>query len=90
MIINKKIAITLPVEQFVNKFLELTKPVETDTALLDTVVLTVISTNEKAVAEYKSGKQNVIMFLMGQVMKQMKGKADASIVKKTLEQKINS
>ena len=41
--------------------------------------------DEKAVSEYKSGKQNAIMFLVGQVMKQMKGKADASMVRKSLE-----
>jgi aspartyl-tRNA(Asn)/glutamyl-tRNA(Gln) amidotransferase subunit B len=88
VIINKKIATSLPVEKFVEEFLKLSKPVETDIALLSTVIATVINANEKAVAEYKSGKQNAIMFLMGQVMKQMKGKADASVVKKELEEKL--
>lgn len=88
IIINKKISTSLPSEEFVTKFFELTKPIETDSALLESVVSTILEANTKAVAEYKSGKLNVVMFLVGQVMKQMKGKADAALVRKTLEEKI--
>ncbi len=88
VIINKRIPTTASAEEFAKKFIEMTKPVETDTNLLSTVVDEVLKANEKAVSEYKSGKQTVIMFLVGQVMRQMKGKADAGVVKKTLEEKI--
>jgi len=88
-IINKKIATTLSASQFIEAFLKLTKPVETDSALLETTVVSVIASNEKAVTEYKKGKQGTIMFLVGQVMKQMKGKADANKVRNALEQKIS-
>lgn len=89
-IINKKITTSLPVEEFINEFLKLTKPVETDKVLLDTTVASVLSSNEKAVSEYKNGKQNAIMFLVGQVMRQMKGKADAGAVRRTLEEKMKA
>lgn len=85
MIVNKRISTTLSPDEFVLKYKELTKPVETDTALLTTVVASVLASNEKAVSEYKAGKQNSIMFLVGQVMKQMQGKADAQTVRKALE-----
>lgn len=88
VIINKKISINLSVEAFVTEFLNLTKPIETDTVLLDVTIKSVLGANEKAVSEYKNGKQNAIMFLVGQVMKQMKGKADAGMVRKKLGEKM--
>lgn len=87
-IINRRISTEISPEEFAKKFLEMTKPIETDTALLDTTVVSVLAANEKAIAEYKSGKITVIMFLVGQVMKQMKGKADAVTVRKALEEKM--
>lgn len=86
MIINKRLATTLTPEKFVEEFLKLTKPVETDTKLLNETVTSVLTANTKAVSEYKAGKISVIMFLVGQVMKGMKGKADAGIVRKALEE----
>jgi len=88
IIINKRISSTISSKEFVMKFLELTKPVETDITLLNSIVTSTLDANSKVVTEYKSGKQTVIMFLVGQVMKQMKGKADASIVRKALERKM--
>jgi len=88
MIINKRISTTITPKEFAKKFFEITKPVETNTGMLAKSIQSVIVNNEKAVTEYKNGKQTVIMFLVGQVMKEMKGKADARVVKKELEQMI--
>lgn len=88
VIINKKIATTLSAEKFIEEYLKLIKPVETDTKLLDETVASVLATNQKAVGEYKAGKVSVIMYLVGQVMKGMKGKADAATVRKALEEKL--
>lgn len=90
MIINKRLATTLTPEEFVEEFLKLTKPVETDMKLLDETATSVLTANAKAVGEYKAGKVSVIMFLVGQVMKGMKGKADASMVRKALESKLKA
>jgi len=38
--------------------------------------------------DYAKGKENVIMFLVGQVMRQTKGKANPKMVKKILEEKL--
>lgn len=48
----------------------------------------VIQANQKVVDDYKSGKQNALMFLVGQVMKEMKGQADAKIVINVLKKKL--
>ena len=40
----------------------------------------ILDANPKAVGELKEGKDKVIGFLMGQVMKEMKGKANPSQV----------
>ncbi|MFS8158886.1 MAG: Asp-tRNA(Asn)/Glu-tRNA(Gln) amidotransferase GatCAB subunit B, partial [Candidatus Roizmanbacteria bacterium] len=52
---------------------------------LNLAINKVIEANGDAVENYKKGKTTVIMFLVGQVMKEMKGQARAEIVKSTLE-----
>jgi aspartyl-tRNA(Asn)/glutamyl-tRNA(Gln) amidotransferase subunit B len=37
------------------------------------------------VADYKGGKENALMSLVGQVMKQSKGSANPAVAKKVLE-----
>ena len=46
--------------------------------------------NEKAVTEYKAGKENVIMFLLGATMRKLAVKADAQAVKAALEKTLKS
>ena len=43
-----------------------------------------VTANPKAVAEYRSGKQKAIGFLIGQVMQALGGKADAAAVRQLL------
>jgi len=80
LIINKKISTELSVKEFVKEATELLKPKETNTKLLDEIVGRLLTANPKVVADYKGGKQGAIMFLVGQVMKEMRGKADANTV----------
>ena len=87
-IINKKISINLPQDEFINKAIKLLSPKETDIKLLNNVIKDVIKNNEKVVIDYKNGKQNAIMFLVGQVMKKIKGKADAKIVINELKKEL--
>ena len=53
---------------------------ESDSGLLEETVKKILDANPKAVGELKEGKDKVIGFLMGQVMKEMKGKANPSQV----------
>ncbi len=80
-LVNKKIERTLTPEEFVQKAIDLMTPKTTDIDLLHQTIEQVLKENEKVVNDYKNGKHNAIMFLVGKVMKEMKGKADATIVR---------
>lgn len=51
---------------------------------LTKIVQEVIRSNPKQVEQYKAGKETVMMFLVGQVMKASKGKANPGLVAKLL------
>ena len=57
-----------------------------DDNLLRTVVEGVIAANPQSVADYKGGKEKALGFLVGQTMKQMKGKANPGVVNKMLKE----
>jgi len=50
----------------------------------------VIGENAKSVKDYRSGKKNALMHLVGQVMRKTRGKANPSIVGRTLKEKLDS
>jgi len=62
---------------------------ESDTALLEKVAVTVIDKNPGPVAEYRSGKEAALQYLVGQGMKATRGSANPGalleIFKRTLE-----
>ena len=60
-----------------------------DTGELEKFVADVLGANEKAVADYKSGKTNILGFLTGQVMKASRGKANPELVQQLLKQKLD-
>ena len=62
----------------------------TDTGLLEEITDKVLSDNPKTVEEYKSGKTKVLGFLVGQVMKAMKGKANPGKVNEMMTEKLNA
>jgi aspartyl-tRNA(Asn)/glutamyl-tRNA(Gln) amidotransferase subunit B len=53
------------------------------------IVEQVIAANPDAVAEYRRGKETILRFLMGQVMRATGGKADASLAADLLKQKLS-
>jgi len=59
-----------------------------DSFEIEAAVEKVIDNNEKSVQDYKSGKQNALQFLMGQVMKETEGKAHPMKVIEILKKKI--
>ena len=63
---------------------------ENDLAALEAIVDTVLAKPEtqKAQADYKAGEEKVIGFLVGQVMKESKGKANPSAVQDILRKKL--
>jgi aspartyl-tRNA(Asn)/glutamyl-tRNA(Gln) amidotransferase subunit B len=59
-----------------------------DEAALAEAALAVIAANEKAVADYKDGKTQSMKFLVGQVMKATRGRANPNLVNEILKQKL--
>jgi len=55
-----------------------------DTGALKEIAEKIISANPKAVADYKRGKENALMSLVGQIMKETKGSANPQIAKQVL------
>lgn len=62
----------------------------TDSSEIEKAIDEIISQNEKQVEEYKSGKDKVFGFFVGQVMRATKGKANPQIVNDLLKQKLSS
>lgn len=60
----------------------------TDTSAIESAIDSVIKNNSAQVEEFKSGKEKVIGFFVGQVMKETKGKANPQIVNKILREKM--
>lgn len=56
-----------------------------DSAALEEIIADVIAKNEKIVAEVKAGKAAAAQFLVGQVMKATKGKANPKVVQELLQ-----
>ena len=56
---------------------------------LEKIVKEVLAKNEKSVADYKSGKQNALQFLVGKVMAATKGKANPQMVTELLEKHLS-
>ena len=50
----------------------------------------VLAANQDKVAEYKSGKDKLFGFFVGQVMKQSQGKANPALVNQVLREKLNA
>jgi len=62
----------------------------TDEAAIEAVVDKVIAANPQQVADYKGGKDKLIGFFVGQVMKETQGKANPGQVNKMLKGKLSS
>ena len=55
---------------------------------IEKVVLAIIENNPQSVEDYKGGKENALKFLMGQVMKETKGKVNPQIAMEIIKKKI--
>lgn len=87
-IINKKTDVDkiLPAE-LIQLIVQTSKTVQVDTKKLDETISLVLKENEKAVSDYKNGKEQAIMFLVGQVLRKTP-KIDATLVKEKIKSKI--
>jgi len=61
----------------------------TDTSEIESAIDDVLNSNPNQVEEFKSGKEKVIGFLVGQVMQRTKGKANPKMVNEIMRKKLN-
>ncbi len=55
-----------------------------DETELQSIIQEVIASNPKAVEDYKKGKTNAVMFLVGASMRKLRGRASAKHVKELI------
>ena len=60
-----------------------------DSGAIETCIQKILDDNADQLAKYLSGKEQIFGFFVGQVMKEMKGKANPTIVNDVLKEKIN-
>jgi len=61
-----------------------------DTSALGSVATEAIEANPQAVQDYLSGKETAVKFLVGQVMKASKGKANPSLVAEAIQEQLQA
>jgi aspartyl-tRNA(Asn)/glutamyl-tRNA(Gln) amidotransferase subunit B len=61
-----------------------------DTGAIDTEIDKVLAANADKVAEYKAGKDKLLGFFVGQVMKAMGGKANPAMLNERLKAKLSA
>lgn len=72
----------------INKIVENKKTDAIDEEKLISIVENIISLNPSSVDDYKQGKDRAVKFLMGQVMKETKGKADPALANRILQEEL--
>ena len=61
----------------------------TDEGAIEAVVDKVLEANPQSIEDFKNGKSRAFGFLVGQVMKEMKGKGNPQIINELLNKKLN-
>ncbi len=86
LIINKKINIdeVLPAK-LIQQIIQSSSVSGVSDDELQTVLTNIITQNPQVVDDYKKGKTNAIMFLVGLGMKELKGKTQANVIREKLE-----
>ena len=59
-----------------------------DDSIISSAIDSVISANPKAVADFKAGEQKSFGFLVGQTMKELKGKGNPGVINQLLKRKL--
>ena len=60
----------------------------TDEEVIKTAIKEVLANNEKAVEDYKKGKENALQFLFGKTMTALKGQGNPEAIRKALEEEV--
>jgi len=91
-VINKKISADTfeDAERTISAYLEMTKVDTIDESELQTIINSVLIEQPHAVENYKSGKEQIIGFLIGQTMRKLGKKIDPKIVSEAIKKMLSS
>lgn len=87
-IVNKKIKVNnskIGIDEFIKELETSLEKKIIDPDLLEQTIKKVIQENPQVVEQYRSGKESVIMFFVGQCMKKLKGQADAKALQEEIK-----
>ncbi len=76
-------------EEDLDKIVDAKKQDEIGEQELNKIIETIVLSNQESIEDYKQGKDRAVKYLMGQIMKETKGKANPVIANKLLMQKLN-
>lgn len=98
MVSDKKLSVTSAKSVFEEMFISGKHPEEivkekglvqiSDEGAIEGIAVAVLEANPKSVSDYKGGKEQAIGYLVGQVMKQSKGKANPQMARDILQKKL--
>lgn len=89
VIINKKVSINDSPQKILDFVVSSKTVTSLDESKLEETIDKVLNENQKAIADYKKGNINAVMFLIGQVKKIVKENIDTGLIKEKLEKKLN-
>ena len=89
MMVNKKIDYTkISSEAFIKQLKNQEQENTVSEGSIIAAIDVVLPANTKAVDDYKKGKTSVVMFLVGMVKKELRGKGDASFIEAELKKRL--
>lgn len=88
-IINKQIhPLEMTPAQLLDQLTKAEAEKHVDPVIITQAVTAVLERETKAIDDYKQGKTSVLMFLVGMVKKELKGKGDASLIEQELKKQL--
>lgn len=87
-IINQQGKIEMSPKQLIDDLIHIQKDKHVDSNLVTHAIDTVLKAQTKALDDYKKGKTAVLMFLVGMVKRELKGKGDASSIETELKKRL--
>lgn len=83
------IAVMLENDKAIEQIIQENNIESIDNGVVDEIIDSIIQKNPASIQDFKDGKDRAVKYLMGQIMKESKGKADPEYANKTLQDKLS-
>uniref|UniRef100_A0A7C5YUF4 Aspartyl/glutamyl-tRNA(Asn/Gln) amidotransferase subunit B n=1 Tax=candidate division CPR3 bacterium TaxID=2268181 RepID=A0A7C5YUF4_UNCC3 len=88
MVVNKRVSLSLSPQDFVKAAIKKMERKKTDLASLRPVIDRILKENVDVIEKIKKGEKGKINYLIGLVMKEIKGQADPKVIREEIERMI--